>query len=104
MSDRNTMLTNMERLRAGWEKDKDDTTAPASGPPLETLPTRVISQNCEICGDKFGSRVYYDNASAKETAFCSPEHVQEYREKRKARTAPPTPPSTARRPRRKEAV
>lgn len=98
MEDRRTMTANMERLRANWEKGKEDDADLTSDRMPEAPPTRIISQNCEICGVTFGGRVYYDNVSAKETAFCSPQHVQEYREKRKARLAAAPPPSPAKRP------
>ena len=97
MSDFNSLLRNMERSRAEWDKDKDGLTGPSSGRPLESLPTTVIAQHCEVCGKKFGVRVYYDNAASKAVGFCSAEHVQAYRESRKIPVAPVAPPKLARR-------
>jgi hypothetical protein len=97
MSDFNSILRNMERSRAEWDKDKDGLTGPSSGRPLESLPTTVVAQHCEVCGKKFGVRVYYDNAASKGVGFCSTEHVQVYRQSKKAPAAPVAASKLARR-------
>ena len=92
MAENDYMKMQMLRSRADWDKEKGEQQGLPSGRALESPPTNIIASQCEVCGRPFGSRVYYDNAAAKDTGFCSPEHVQLYREQRKARLAVPPPP------------
>ena len=82
MADRNGTLDQLNRWRADWDKGKEGL-AEASDRPLEVMPTRAELTQCEMCGSPLGVRVYYDDASTKERAFCSLEHVTVYRDAKK---------------------
>ena len=90
-SEAETMTAHVEALRAKWKKAEDDAKETITTRPVESLPRRVAAESCTICGVKLGSRVYYHDTSVTEVAFCSPEHVQEYRERRKRRAVAVAP-------------
>ena len=96
MADNDRIRMQLERWRTESDADKGGLFSLTSGRAVEARPTNVFADHCEICGTPFGDRIYYDNASAKDTGFCSPQHVQIYRERRKIKLA--APPKATRRP------